>query len=101
MLRGDFVEILIFGPLALAPTPPSFGWWWGRPWETMIQTSKTKSETTSFLKHPKEDPLGTITTLLGLWVMWGGACCHGTPTTSHPDGTGASLGSLMKVLLTP
>ena len=58
--------------MALAPTPPSCGWWWGRPWETMIQTSKTKSETTSFLKLPKEDLLGTNTALLGLWVMWGG-----------------------------
>ena len=54
------------------------------------QTSKTKSETTSFLKHPEGNPLGTTTTLLGLWIMCGGDFCHDVPATSHPDGTDAS-----------
>ena len=39
------------------------------PWETMTQTSKTKSVTISLLKHLIGGPLGTTTTLVDHWFM--------------------------------
>ena len=50
------------------------------PWETMIQTSKTKAVTISLLNHLNGNPLGTTTTLVNLWLMCGGL---GT-VASHP-----------------
>ena len=69
------------------------------PWGTMIQTSKTKDMTISFLKHLNRNPLGTTTTLVDLWLMCGALVTVASRPPSLTHATYTFVGIVVVVLL--